>query len=501
MAPLVWLVMRVGDPFHSGTCYFFPLRWAPDRSRLLRLNGSAANLRCPSCLREFWKMTKAGCLVCSDASLRRRDFLRVGSLSLLGINLSQYLRLKHATAASASSPSKKAQACILLWLEGGPSQMDTWDPKPNSPFRPISTNVPGIQISELLPRLAKQMDKLSIIRTMYTEENNHPQASYYAMTGHRPNPAMEFPGFGSIITKETGPRNDVPPHVLTPQWENDRQYEEYFKASFLGAEYDPLIVPDASSQDFKLPDLTLPKSITLERLQDRRSFLKVIDRRYREKARIAEQGDSDTFTQQAQNMILSPAVRDAFDLSKEPETIKDAYGRNGFGQSVLLARRLVEAGSRFVTAAGYKFNAWDTHNDNDRIHRDQLVPVLDQALATLLGDLDQRGLLESTIVLAIGEFGRTPHHNPNGGRDHWSHCWSMALGGGGLRGGQVVGASDDRGAYLSAGRKVTIGDLFATVYKAFGIDWHKEYMHPIGRPVKIANSENDHTGEPVTELI
>src|SRR6266540_1372260 len=186
-------------------------------------------------------MTTAGCLTCSEANLRRRDFLRVGSLSLLGINLSQYLRLKQVMAAQpGNSPQKaKAQACILLWLEGGPCQMDTWDPKPSSPFRPISTNVAGIQISELLPRVAKRMDKLSIIRTMYTEENNHPQATYYAMTGHRPNPAMEFPSFGSIITKEMGGRNDVPPHILAPQWETERQYEEYFKASFLGAEYDP----------------------------------------------------------------------------------------------------------------------------------------------------------------------------------------------------------------------------------------------------------------------
>jgi hypothetical protein len=389
-------------------------------------------------------MKTAGCLICDEASLRRRDFLRVGSLSLLGINLGQYLRVSQAMAAAPGTPlsKAKAQACILLWLEGGPSQMDTWDPKPSSPFRPISTNVAGIQISELLPRVAQKMDKLAIIRTMYTEENNHPQASYYALTGHRPNPAMEFPSFGSIITKEMGPRNAVPPHVLTPQWDSDRQYEEYFKAAFLGAEYDPLVVPDPSGRDFKLPDLSLPKPITLERLEDRRSFLKIVDRCYREKARVAEQGDGDTFTQQAQNMILSPAVRDAFDLSKESEKIKDAYGRNGFGQSVLLARRLVEAGSRFVTAAGYKFNAWDTHGDNDRKHRDELVPVLDQALSTLLEDLERRGLLESTLVLAMGEFGRTPHHNPNAGRDHWSPCWSLALGGGGIRGGQVIGASD-----------------------------------------------------------
>jgi hypothetical protein len=421
----------------------------------------------------------------------------------LGIHLSQYLKWRQVMAGTPGNASSKAkaQACILLWLEGGPSQMDTWDPKPSSPFRPISTNVSGIQISELLPRVAKKMDKLAIIRSMYTEENNHPQATYYAMTGHRPNPAMEFPSLGSIVTKEVGPRNEVPPHILTPQWDSQRQYEEYFKAAFLGPEYDPMVVPDPSEQDFKLPDLSLPKSITLARLEDRRSFLQIVDQHYQQTARIAERGGRDAFAQQAQNMILSPAVRDAFDLSKESDKIKEAYGRNGFGQSALLARRLVEAGSRFVTAAGYKFNAWDTHSDNDQLHKDQLVPVLDQALAVLLEDLEQRGLLESTLVLAMGEFGRTPHHNPNAGRDHWSHCWSMALGGGGIRGGQVVGASDDRGAYLAEGKKITIGDLFATVYKAFGIDWQKEYMHPIGRPVKIANSEDDHTGEPVRQLI
>jgi uncharacterized protein (DUF1501 family) len=168
---------------------------------------------------------------------------------------------------------------------------------------------------------------------------------------------------------------------------------------------------------------------------------------------------------------------------------------------VLLARRLVEAGSRFVTASGYGFNAWDTHSNNNGGHRDYLVPPLDQALSTLLADLEQRGLLETTIVVALGEFGRTPHLNPDGGRDHWSPCWSMALGGGGIAGGQVIGASDERGAYRTEGRQISIGDLYATIYKALGIDWHKEYMHPIGRPIKIANSVEDHTGEPIKELV
>jgi Protein of unknown function (DUF1501) len=448
---------------------------------------------------------------CNGNHYGRRDFLRIGSLSFLGISLSRYLELRHLMAASNKASKGKAEACILLWLDGGPSQMDTWDPKPSSSFKPISTNVPGIQISELLPQLAKQMDKLSIIRSMHTEENNHGIAHHYAITGHKPNPAMKFPGFGSIITKELGPRNDIPAHVMVPELGTSR--EDYFRAHFLGSQYDPMVVPDPNPpkpggvgaiadeiKDFQVADLSLPKTVTVERLQQRRSFLKMVDELYRSKVEHAEYANMDTFTQQAWDMILSKSVRAAFDLSKEPEKVKDAYGRNAFGQSVLLARRLVEAGSRFVTASGYKFQAWDTHWNNNKLMQTVLAPSLDQTLSTLLVDLHERGLLESTVVLAMGEFGRTDDVNPDGGRDHWCHCWSLALGGGGIRGGRVVGASDEKGAY-PAEHMVTIGDLYATIYKALGIDWRKEYMHPIGRPLKIANSINDETGTPVTDLI
>jgi hypothetical protein len=433
----------------------------------------------------------------SQAGLARRDFLRAGSLSLLGVNLSQYLRLR---SLLASATEAKAQACILLWLEGAPSHVDTWDPKPTSSFKPISTNVPGIQVSELMPRLAKSMDKLAIIRSMRTLEVNHPEATHYAVTGHRENPAMQFPSIGSIIAKEMGTRNNFPAHVLEPQWETSRSYEDYFKASFIGAEYNPMILPDPSLENFKVPDLSLPKSVSAGRIEHRRSFLKIVDQLYRQTEGMATSTKMDAFTEQALKMILSPSVKQAFDLSQETEKTKEAYGKNGFGQSVLLARRLVEGGCRFVTAAGYKAGEWDTHKSNDKLMRDSLVPFLDQALSTLLEDLEQRGLLESTVVIAMGEFGRTPHINADKGRDHWPHCWSLALGGGGIRGGQVIGSSDERGAQI-ADRTVTIGDLFATVYKAFGIDWTKEYMTPIGRPIKIANSINDTTGEPIEELV
>ena len=431
----------------------------------------------------------------------RRAFLRIGSLGLGGLSLSHYLRLKQLMAASGRDldGSAKAQACILLWLEGGPSQVDTFDPKPNSSFRPISTNVPGIRISELMPLLARQMDKLAIIRSMQSEEIDHEQATYYAMTGHRPNAAMEFPSLGSIITREMGPRNAMPPYVVAP--EIARPYQDYFNAAFLGSRYNPMVVPDPSLPDFQVTDLVLPKTITVERLQHRRSFLEVVDAIYRQQDQVAEYTAMDDFRQQAFNMITSAAVRKAFDLSQESEKTREEYGSHRFGQSVLLARRLIEAGCRFVTAAGYDMTEWDLcHVDNDKCNQDLLVPHFDRAFSTLLKDLEQRGLLESTLVIAMGEFGRTPHVNPRNGRDHWPHCWSLVLGGGGIRGGQVVGASDERGAYV-AGSRVTIGDLFATLYRALGIDHTKEYMNPIGRPVKIANSIGSESGVPIQGLI
>ena len=454
---------------------------------------------------------KAGCLDCRLAS--RRDFLRVGSLSLLGISLPQYLQFRSLMAGVGLDIEKKAkaQSVIVLWLEGGPSHVDTWDPKPNSSFRAISTNVPGIQVSELCPKVARRMDKIAIVRSVRTEENNHFEGSHQVLTGHRPSPAMEFPSLGSIITKELGPRNSMPAHILAPQFDVDRQYEKLYRAAFLGAEYDPMILSDPTGcsasaieticdPSFEVADLSLPKELPVERVESRLSLLKMVDSIYRRKVELAEFSNMDIFREQALDMILAPNVREAFDLSKETEKTRDAYGRNGFGQSVLLARRLVEKGSRFVTAAGYKFNEWDTHGNNDEQHRDKLVPPLDQALSTLLDDLEQRGLLDSTLVIVMGEFGRTPHLNAGGGRDHWANCWSLVMAGGGVQGGQVIGASDELGAH-PAEREVSIGDLFATVYKAMGIDWTKEYMTPIGRPVKIANSFDDKTGRPIQGLV
>ncbi|MEX2264830.1 MAG: DUF1501 domain-containing protein [Bryobacteraceae bacterium] len=426
----------------------------------------------------------------------RRDFLSVGSLGFLGLTLSDYL----AAAAAKAPGAAKANAVILFWLEGGPSHIDTWDPKTNSNFKPMSTNVAGIQVSELLPKIAKKMDKLALVRSMHTRGTDHPQATHYVVTGHEINPAMQFPSLGSIVTRELGPRNAVPPHVLVPKWDRGRQYEDYFRASFLGGDYDPMCIPDPSKPGFEVTDLSLPKTVSQVSVESRSAFLKAVDSRYRTLNERAEYADLDGFTAQAWKMILTPAVRDAFDLSKESEKTKERYGKDSVGQSVLLARRLVEAGSRFVTAAGYHSNSWDTHSDNDKGHRDRLAPPLDRTLTALVDDLDERGLLDTTLVVAMGEFGRTPVINPNLGRDHWPNCWSLALAGGGIKTGQVVGSSDEEG-YNVTSRAVTMGDLYATIYKTLGIDWKKEYMSPIGRPVKIANSLEDRTGEPVEELL
>jgi len=446
---------------------------------------------------------------CTGGHFGRRDFLRVGSLSFLGMNLSQFLQAKQAMAALDPKLKEKAQACILVWLDGGPSQVDSWDPKPSSNFKPISTNVPGIQISELFPQMAKIMDKCAIVRSMHTEENDHLQGTHNVATGHSPNPAMRFPSFPSIITDELGPRGEVPAYVMVPGMPKGQVYEETFRAHFLGPENDPMIlprpggptgVPEGEPVNFKVPDLSLPKSVSRSRIEDRRDFLKVMDRTYRQKLETLEFGVMDSFTQQAWNMILSPEVRDAFDLSKEAEKTHEAYGRDSIGQSMLLARRLVERGSRFVTAAGYAGQAWDAHDTNDKTYKEKLGPTLDRSLPVLLKDLDDRGLLETTIVIAMGEFGRTADINIQGGRDHWPEVWSALLAGGGIQGGAVVGASDEVGAYVGE-RPVSMGDLFATIYKAMGIDWTKEIMHPIGRPIKIANSFDDTTGKPLHELI
>ena len=313
---------------------------------------------------------------------------------------------------------------------------------------------------------------------------------------------MKFPSLGSIVSRELGGQNNLPPYVVVPTpSENDFfNYEEAYKGAFLGPQFDSMILPDPSQPDFAVPDLSLPKSTTQETIEDRRTMLSIVDKHYRSREHDARFTKMDEFREAALRMILSPDVKKTFDLSHESEQTRDRYGRDRVGQSVLLARRLVEAGCRFVTAASYKHGEWDTHGENEKKLKEKLAPRLDQSLSALLEDLQQRGLLESTVVIAAGEFGRTPDINPGRGRDHWPDCWSLVMGGGGIQGGRIIGASDERGAYV-AERPVSIGDVYATIYKALGIDWAKTYTTPIGRPVYIANGFDDQAGSPIAELV
>src|SRR5262249_968891 len=249
-----------------------------------------------------------------SSGISRRGFLRVGSLYPLGIGLAPFLQFSRALGRPDAPPKGKAQACILLWLEGGPSQMDTWDPKGNSSLRPIRTGVPGIQVSELFPRIAQRMNKLSVIRSVHTQENNHPQGTYQTLTGHRPNAAMKFPSVGSIICRETGPRNELPPYALVPQpSEVDFfTYADAYRGGFMGSTYDPMIVPDPSQPNFQIPDLRVPRTITAATIESRQSFLRVVDRQFREREQQAEFAQMDNLSRQALNMLLSPRVARAF---------------------------------------------------------------------------------------------------------------------------------------------------------------------------------------------
>src|SRR5438046_570280 len=286
-------------------------------------------------------MKNTECYHCQQASLARRDFLRAGTLSFLGIGLSDFLRLGSTQAFAATTgalPPGKAKAVILLWLEGGVSHLDTFDVKANSGFRPIPTNAPGVQISETLPQIARHMDKLSIVRSMRTQERNHPQGTVETLTGHRPNPALQFPSFGSIVSKELGPRENMPPFVVVPMpAEKDFfSYQAGFQAAFIGSEYDGMILPDPSRPDFHLAELNLPNAITAEAIDDRRTMLKIVDRWFRRREELAEFAKMDAFEEQALRMLLDSRVKQAFDLSYESEQTKDRYGRHRVGQSVLL---------------------------------------------------------------------------------------------------------------------------------------------------------------------
>jgi hypothetical protein len=363
--------------------------------------------------------------------------------------------------------------------------LDTFDLKPDAPkeirgeFKPISTNVPGIQICEHLPFTAKQADKFTILRSMKSRENNHERAINYLLTGYLPLPTLEFPSVGSVISKELGSKNGLPPYVAVPN-----TFPSY-GAGYLGGSYNPFIAGDPNVSGYQARDLTLPADVDWTRVGNRNFLLKQMDAKFRAIEASTDMAAMDSFYQKAYDLLKSPAARKAFDIGAEKESLRERYGRTPVGQGALLARRLVESGVRFVTVAKGWLN-YDTHGDNFNTMKKALLPEFDRAFAGLLEDLHERGMLDTTLVIAMGEFGRTPKVNEAAGRDHHSKAWSIALAGAGIPGGRVLGATDKDGVQVTD-LPVEPEDLLFTIYTLFGIDPAREYQTPIGRPVKPVN--------------
>jgi hypothetical protein len=431
--------------------------------------------------------------------LTRRDFLHAGSLSLMGLSLPGFLALKQAGAVS----KEKDMSCIFLFLVGGPSQLDTFDMKPDAPaevrgpYRPISTKA-GFQVSEIFPRTAKLSDKFSLVRSMHHGAAGvHDTGHQMMQTGRLFQNGMEHPHAGSVYGFLKGPQNDLPPHVLIPVpiGNTGGNMPHGQNAGFLGKAHDPLVLnADPSAPDFRVPDLLPPEHIGAVRLDRRKKLREAVDRTVAHLEKDPGAALLDQNFRQAYTLMTSKTAREAFDLAAEPEETRDRYGRNKFGQGCLLARRLVERGVRFVTVNMFEtfFNeiTWDIHGSAPfspiECYRDLVGPMFDDAYSALLAELADRGLLEDTLVVALGEFGRTPKINPAGGRDHWPQVWSVLLAGGGIQGGRVIGASDEIGAY-PADRPTTPAEVVATVYHALGIDLEHELPGPQGRPIPVVD--------------
>ncbi len=447
--------------------------------------------------------------------LSRRSLLKVGAAGFAGLNLTTLLR-----AAEASGAKPRAKHVIFLHQFGGPSHIDTFDMKPDAPekirgdFRPIASRTPGITLSEHLPRFANVLDRFAQVRSVNHNMKNHNSATFYSLTGHAPplddirlRDTLElYPAYAGTVAKFK-PVDDpaIPTAVSYPYVLRDGSVTPGQTASFLGKEYDPFFVgQDPNRADFQLPELSLPAETGLARLDDRRELLRLIDRQ----AELLETSPTargiDAFYDRAMTMLASPKVKRAFDLSQENPKLRDAYGRTTYGQGCLLARRLVESGVRFVTVyfsdsiGGASGGGWDTHGDNCNRLKKRLLPITDLTVPTLIEDLEARGLLDETLVVWMGEFGRSPRIEYTkqfgaDGRNHWPKCYTVLMAGGGIRGGAVYGASDRIGAYPALD-PATPDDIAATMYWALGIDPATEFHDALNRPLPIA------AGKPITDI-
>jgi uncharacterized protein (DUF1501 family) len=441
--------------------------------------------------------------------LTRREWLRIGGLGLFGLSLPSLFQARRAAAAGTERSSGKAKSCIVLFLLGGPPQHETWDPKPDAPpeirgdLKPIASSVPGLMVGELMPRTARLAHKLAVLRAVSTGDNAHSSSGYYMTTGRphapmgvenaKPGAPNDWPSLGAMLRRIHRGNGGLPAAITLPEkLANDGNLTWPGQdGGFLGRTADPwLLHCDPSADNFQVPELALPGEVPPLRFDGRRALLEQVDRHLNGPAPSLYSAQS----QQALDLLRSPRAREAFDLQREPPRLRDRYGRNKFGQSVLLARRLVEAGVALVQVTWTRVpNAlnnghWDTHARNTAALKTALMPRMDQAYEALLEDLDDRGLLDETLVVWTGEFGRTPRINGNGGRDHWGQVFSAALAGGGVRGGIVHGASDRIGAQPNDGR-VLPPDLLATIFHCLGHRPDTEIHDALGRPLPVSKGE------------
>ncbi|MCC7425072.1 MAG: DUF1501 domain-containing protein [Planctomycetaceae bacterium] len=453
----------------------------------------------------------------------RREALRVGGLSALGLGLPTLLGGRTALGNSAGSLVKgegTAKSCIVLFLMGGPPQHSTFDPKPDAPievrgeFGPISTTVPGMQLAETLPRTASQAHHLAVLRAVSSGDNAHSSSGYYMLTGqpHAPmnsenaNPGFpnDYPNWGAVVRKFLPRRGTLPASVRLPHriFNTDGSVWPGQDAGFLGRPVEPwLLNCKPAEKDARIDEFVLSADVSEARLAGRRSLLDHVSRRLDTAERLAAPSNYGQLTEQAFGVLSSTASRQAFELDREPEAMRDLYGRTQFGQGVLLGRRLIEAGVRLVQVNWYRgpeepsdAPCWDSHAREAKRLRENLCPPADQAISALLIDLEQRGLLKETLVVVMAEFGRSPRINGAAGRDHWGSVYSAALAGGGIKGGVVHGASDAIGGYPKEG-KVAPEDLTATIFDRLGIAPQTEIQDTLGRPIPISR------GEPIRSIL
>jgi uncharacterized protein (DUF1501 family) len=415
----------------------------------------------------------------------RRDFLRIGTAGLLGLSLPQLLQLEARAARRVDGlKGRKANAVIMLWLAGGPATIDMWDLKPQAPegirgeFKPIATRAPGVQISEHLPKTASVADRMSIVRSLYHTIPSHGPATVFMTTGNKPTPAVQYPALGSLVARLMQAEKGVPSYVAFNELRNGAAGA----AGYLGTAYNPFVVEGAGRGALRVRGIQLPGDVSLEQLENRNELLRGFDESFRTADKAGDLVDGlDAFHKQALEILRSDKTRKAFDLSKESQATRDRFGNTPFGQGTLAARRLVEAGVRFVTIS---LGGWDTHGQNFNALKQRLLPPLDQTLSALVEDLDRRDLLDTTIVYCAGEFGRTPRVNRNSGRDHWARSMAVALAGGGFKRGYAHATTDAQGM-APANEPCTPDDVAATIFHCLGIDPHTELMTPTGRPMAL----------------